>query len=415
MQAELYQTIVDRLPIGAIVLQLQPRPEGEVFCFTYANQASTHMLGIQLETLIDKPLAAVLPTAADGLLNLYYEILRNGTPQDLGDIYYSGDGIEGYFRIQVSPLTEDAILLVLNNVTKQKGIDAERQKTELALEIYNRKLEASNRELEEFAYVASHDLQEPLRKIMAFGDRLRSKYYTVLDDVGQDYLARMQNAALRMQTLIGDLLNLSRISTRSQAFVPVDLQQIVAEVLKDLETSIEAQGGTIIVDTLPIVVADTVQMRQIFQNLIGNALRFHKPDSRPLIHIGTQSVEREAMRHERLDGEIVEGEAIGSEGKASEIKEKSSIAQTMHTIFVADQGIGFDEKYLNRIFQPFQRLHGASQYEGTGMGLAICRRIIERHGGNITARSQPGQGATFIFSLPAVQPTGEETGLGGIG
>ncbi len=380
MQAEIYQAIVDKLPIGAIVLQLQPRPAGETVCFTYANPASERLLGIPLHSMIDQPLAAVLPATAEGLISLYQEVLRSGIAQDLGDNYYNGDGIKGYFRIQAAPLAKDAVLLLVDNVTAEKRAEEERKQTKLSLEIYNRKLEASNRELEEFAYVASHDLQEPLRKIMAFGDRLRSKYHPVLDEVGQDYLARMQNAAARMQTLIGDLLNLSRIATRGQAFVPVDLNQIAAEVLRDLETSIERQGGTVVVGTLPTVVADAVQMRQVFQNLIGNALRFHKPDSQPVVHIDSEKL-----------------------GSAAE--NQSTAAHPHYTIRVADNGIGFDEKYLDRIFQPFQRLHGANQYEGTGMGLAICRRIVERHGGSITAQSQPGQGATFSFSLPAIQPT----------
>ncbi len=379
MRLEFYQAVVDNLPIGVIVLQSKKHADNNTFCFTYANQASETLLGIPLHKMIDKPLAEVLPTAEAALPAVYHEVLRSGISHDLGDIYYCGDGIEGYFRVQVLPLAEDAILIVFNNITDQKRIEEERKQTELALEIYNRKLEASNRELEEFAYVASHDLQEPLRKILAFGDRLRSKYSAVLDEVGQDYLMRMQNAALRMQTLISDLLDLSRIGTRGQPFEPVDLSAIVADVLKDLETTIEEQSGTVVAGPLPTVFADALQMRQLFQNLIGNALKFHKPNSASVVKISSQFEDNDAAAH------------------------------TMHSIFIADNGIGFDEKYLDRIFQPFQRLHGINQYEGTGMGLAICRRIAERHGGSITAQSQPDMGTTFMVTLPNLQPAAKET------
>lgn len=379
MEAEFYQSIVDHLPVGVFVLQAEEQAGPSNFRFIYANPASETLLGIPRQRFIGKSLLEALPTAlTTSLPEIYREVVHKQIIRDLGDIYYHGEGIQGYFRAQLSALSNDAILLVLHNVSEQKDIEEERKQTAIALEIYNRKLEASNRELEEFAYVASHDLQEPLRKIMAFGDRLRSKYSTVLDDVGRDYLLRMQNAAARMQSLISDLLNLSRISTRGQPFEPVDLQSIVTDVLRDLETTIEQQGGTVEVGTLPTLATDPVQMRQLFQNLIGNALKFHEAGSTPLVTI------------------------------TSQLEHGVHATYPRYTIAVADNGIGFDEKYIDRIFQPFQRLHGAQRYEGTGMGLAICRRIVERHGGAISATSQPGLGATFTVSLPAIQPTTEE-------
>jgi len=377
MSSEFYQAIVDTLPLGVIVLQTKNLADSDSFYLTYANQASETLLGNPFRTMIDKPLADVPPIAAIALPAVYHEVLRSGTPQDLGEVYYQGVDSEGYFRVYVSPLAEDALLVIWANVTEQRQVEEARKQTELALAIYNRKLEASNRELEEFAYVASHDLQEPLHKILAFGDRLRSKYHDALGDVGQDYLARMQNAAMRTQTLINDLLDLSRIATPGQPFEHVDLNQIVADVLKDLETTIEQQGGSVIVSPLPIVAADPLQMRQLFQNLIGNALRFHRPDSSSVVKISSQG------------------------------KDTQSNAHALYEILIEDNGIGFEEKYLDRIFQPFQRLHGTNQYAGTGMGLAICRRIAERHGGSITATSQPAMGTTFIVGLPVVQPVGK--------
>ncbi len=252
--------------------------------------------------------------------------------------------------------------------TQAVGRDiSHRKQAEEELKAYAAKLEISNRELEDFAYVASHDLQEPLRKIRAFGDRLNSKYGDVLTDKGRDYLARMQNAAARMQTLIEDLLSFSRVTTKAQPYLPVNLKEVATAVVSDLEVRVEETGAKVEIGNLPTLDADALQMRQLFQNLISNALKFHKKDEPPAVKL-------EATRQDN-----------------------------MYEIKVIDNGIGFEEKYSDRIFTIFQRLHGRSAYEGTGIGLAVCRRIVERHGGSITARSTPGEGATFIFTLPIRQ------------
>jgi PAS domain S-box-containing protein len=225
------------------------------------------------------------------------------------------------------------------------------------------RLRQSNSELEQFASVAAHDLQEPLRKIQAFGDRLQTRSAATLDEQGRNYLDRMLGSAGRMRTLISDLLTFSRISTKGQSFVPVDLNKIAHEVISDLEVRISQTRGRVDIGPLPTVQADPLQMRQLLQNLIGNALKFRKPDEPPLV--------------------TVSGKRAGA----------------FYEITVRDNGIGFEEIYLDRIFQVFQRLHGRQEYEGTGMGLAICRKIAERHGGTITASSAPGAGATFIVKL----------------
>jgi len=226
-------------------------------------------------------------------------------------------------------------------------------------------LQRSNHELQDFAYVASHDLQEPLRKIQAFGDRLKTKCAAALTDDGRDYLERMQNAASRMQTLINDLLAFSRVTTKGQPFELVELSRVAREVLSDLEVRIEQTGARIEVADLPTLDADPMQMRQLLQNLIGNALKFRREHFKPLVKVSSRPVN----------------------GAHCELR-------------VEDNGIGFDMKYLERIFGMFQRLHGREHYEGTGVGLAICRKIAERHGGQITAESAPGRGATFIVTLP---------------
>jgi signal transduction histidine kinase len=230
-------------------------------------------------------------------------------------------------------------------------------------------LERSNRELQDFASVASHDLQEPLRKVRAFGDRLAAKYGPELTDQGRDYLARMQDAAARMQALINDLLMFSRVTTRAQPFVPVDLNDLVRGVASDLEVRIQQTGATLHVEPLPTIDADPLQMRQLFQNLLSNALKFQRPDVAPALRVYAEDSGEQDVQ-----------------------------------LCVQDNGIGFDEKYLDRIFTIFQRLHGRIEYEGTGVGLAVCRKIVERHGGTITARSAPGEGATFIVTLPRSQP-----------
>jgi signal transduction histidine kinase len=243
------------------------------------------------------------------------------------------------------------------------------------------RLEHSNRELQDFAYVASHDLQEPLRKVQAFGDRLKAACSNSLGAEGRDYLERMQAAAKRMQILIDDLLAFSRVTTKANPFEVADLNKIVGEVLSDLEVRIQQTDAQVDLGELPTLDADPLQMRQLFQNLIVNALKFHQEGRPPVVKIRSQSARARSeasSAHEQTNGSC--------------------------QITVEDNGIGFDEKYLDRIFVLFQRLHGRAAYEGTGIGLAICRKIADRHGGSITAKSTPGEGSTFIITLPIRQP-----------
>ena len=239
----------------------------------------------------------------------------------------------------------------------------------------------SNRELEQFASVASHDLQEPLRKIQAFGDRLQAKYADGLGEQGRGYVERMQASAARMRNLIDALLAFSRVTTKAQPFVPVDLAATAREVVSDLEGRLQQSGGRVEVGSLPTIDADPSQMRQLLQNLVANALKFHKPGEPPLV---------------RVEARLVNG-ASGN-----------GLTYLRYEIAVSDNGIGFDEIYLDRIFEVFQRLHSRQEYEGTGVGLAICHRIVERLGGSITAKSAPDQGAKFLVTLPAQQSKEEK-------
>jgi len=246
---------------------------------------------------------------------------------------------------------------------------------------YAAELERSNRELEQFAYAASHDLQEPLRKIRTFSDRLEIKCGEQLDETGRECLDRMHSAAARMQVLIEGLLTLSRVTTRGGNFERVDLAEVAREVVSDLEVQIERVGGRVEVGKLPTIQADRVQMRQLLQNLIGNALKFHRPNAQPVVKI-----------HGRF-----------AEGRKQRQAEPSAWSERCR-ITIEDNGIGFEEKHLDRVFGIFQRLHPRDIYEGTGIGLPICRRIVERHGGAITARSVPGGGSTFEVVLPVTHP-----------
>jgi two-component system, LuxR family, sensor kinase FixL len=251
--------------------------------------------------------------------------------------------------------------------------------SEEKLREFTGRLEHSNRELQDFAYVASHDLQEPLRKVVVVGERLKERAGKQLDAESRDYLERMQKATSRMQTLINDLLSFSRVTTKARPFARVDLAEVVRQVVCDLEGRIEQVNGKVEIGTLPVIEAEALQMRQLLQNLVGNALKFRGPDSPPLVKVAAQ---------------IIAGTSSETDG---------AIVRKFCKLTVSDNGIGFDEKYLDRIFDVFQRLHTRKEYEGTGMGLAIVRKIVLHHHGEITAKSKPNEGATFIVTLPVTQ------------
>ena len=267
--------------------------------------------------------------------------------------------------------------------TYQDITDSERDKEDL--QKYADKLEQSNSALQDFAYVSSHDLQEPLRKIEAFSDRLLAKCSDQLSDDGKLYIDRMQNASQRMRLLITDLLSYSRITTNAKPFTPIDLTKIAAEVVSDLQIRLEETEGTVNIEPLPTIYADRTQMRQLLQNLIANALKFHRPGTPPIVTVKARVFTEEEE----------------SAGVATQARETCELT-------ISDNGIGFDEKYLDRIFNIFQRLHGKSEYEGTGIGLATCRKIVERHVGSVTASSIAGEGATFTVTLPVKQAAIED-------
>lgn len=253
------------------------------------------------------------------------------------------------------------------------------QRTDELLQL-NQDLKRSNENLQQFAYIASHDLQEPLRKIQSFGDVLKEQYQTSLGD-GIMYLDRMQQSAGRMSTLIKDLLNYSRISTGQELRELVSLPVILDTVLSDLELVIRDTGAVVRIDPLPAIRGDASQLRQLFQNLLTNALKFRVTDVAPVIYVRTEVISADVIREPIFP---------------------TRPATFYYRIEVIDNGIGFDDRHANRIFQLFQRLHGRNEYSGTGIGLAICEKVVANHGGAITASSQPGHGAVFRIYLPKV-------------
>ncbi|HET8647634.1 MAG TPA: ATP-binding protein, partial [Vicinamibacteria bacterium] len=351
----LYRTIVDTAQEGV----WQVDAAGST---TFVNRRMADMLGRTTEGMVGRPVYDFMDA------QMAVEVRRRfdaRTPQSSFDMpLLRADGSEVWVMVSASPLflpgggVAGAVALVAD-ITGRK-------QSEERLASYARQLEHSNRELQDFAVAASHDLQEPLRKITAFGSHLAETAGPRLDGEARDYLQRMQAAARRMAGLIESLLDLARVSTRARPFEPTPLGDVVQGVLADLELRVRDTGARVAVGRLPTVRVDAVQMRQLFQNLVANALKFRRPGRPPAVSIRS------------LDGA---GEGLRIE--------------------VADEGIGFDEAHLDLIFRPFQRLHSRAEFEGNGMGLAICRKIALRHGGSLDARSVPGRGSVFTLSLPA--------------
>jgi len=258
---------------------------------------------------------------------------------------------------------------------------SELNKKQRELEIRVQQLDRSNRELQQFAYVASHDLQEPLRKIMSFGERLNRKYDELLSGEGKEYITRMNNAAKRMEMLINDLLSFSKVTQTDQKFEPMNLNDVIADVLADMDTVERTKAQIKLLDTLPVIESIPSQMRQLFQNLLNNALKFAH-DSRP--------------PKVKLSCSIVAGVDLP--------KKYALLPDNEYCIIkIKDNGIGFEQNNSERIFTIFQRLHGRSEYSGSGVGLAICKKIVDNHQGAIFAKGRQEKGAIFTVVLPLRQ------------
>jgi PAS domain S-box-containing protein len=333
------------------------------------NQAAVNMSGFSREQLVHSPLSITVAPELHERLAAHISMVAAGSPQQSEMDRVRPDGSHYTTISTKTPIIVDGVLVGIFAIVRDVTLE---RANRIALEDALRTVKGHNRELEEFAFVASHDLQEPLRKVRAFGDRLRMHLDSRADAESLDYIERMRAAAERMQRLIDDLLAYSRVAKRGQGLRRLDMNDVLAGVLTDLETSIEQKNAQVVHSPLPAIDGDETQMRQLLQNLISNALKFVPEDRPPRI-----TVRGEIFRHDS-----------GFDRRA------------WVRLFVADNGIGFDNKYAERIFGAFQRLHGQREYSGSGIGLAIVRRIAERHGGHISARGVPGEGATFVIEMP---------------
>jgi two-component system sensor kinase FixL len=280
--------------------------------------------------------------------------------------YLRKDGLPVWVNVTISPVTSPSgeplyFILFIEDITKRREIEE-------MLQNLVRDLAEANQNLEDFTRTASHDLQEPLRKIISFSDRLRTSIGDKLDDREKEYFHRLENSSVRMKKLIEDLLRYSRVSSLPPEMEPVDLREVVNEVLLDLEVSVERSKGVVEVKHLPKIEADNTQMRQLFQNLISNALKFHNKTEPPKIEIDSMYNDSGYWK-----------------------------------ILIRDNGIGMKEEHIKRIFRPFERLHGSSEFPGTGMGLAICLKVVTRHHGKITVKSSLGKGTLYTVELPEKQ------------
>lgn len=341
------------------------------FEFIQSNKGGAELVNVPSTELIGKRLLTVFPgNIEEGLFDAYKTVTENDTVFKT-EKYYKHETIDKWLRI-VAVKLGDGFTVTFEDISTEKQY-------EIQLENTIQELKRSNNELEQFAFVASHDLQEPLRKIQSFGDRLKIKSQDELRAESLIYVDKMLSAANRMSNLIFDLLSFSRLAKNNEILQETDLNKVMKEVLNDLEVVIQQKNAAISYPPLPVIDAIYSQMYQLFFNLIGNALKFSKEGETPIINISVDNIFKE-----RPDMQVP----------------KSILKEPFIKIQITDNGIGLDNKYSERIFEIFQRLHGRSEYQGTGIGLAICKRIVANHKGHIFANGIPGKGTTFTVELP---------------
>lgn len=364
--AEPDEGFLDRLPMGIMRLRLEEPGKAESLRVAGMNKAGralagagdARVTGLLLREFSPGSFETEFPAAC-------LTVLESGESRVLHE--FTSRHVPGaYFNVTLFPLDGPEIGVAFENVTERRN--AQRRARAQELERRTADLSRSNQELSQFAYVASHDLSAPLHKVKAFGTRLAEKVEGKLDEEGRDYLRRMLRAVDGMQGLIDALLELARVSTRGAAPEIVDLGALARDVVESLDVEIARARARVDIGDLPRISADPLQMRQLLQNLLSNAVKFHAPGAAPRVR--------------------VRGKATGD---------------GLCELVVSDNGIGFDMKYSERVFQPFQRLQSGAEYAGSGMGLAICRKIVSRHGGTISVTSAPGRGSEFTVVLPVSQ------------
>ena len=369
-QARLLQCVVDHSPSGMMLLEAVRDENNTVTDFKYliTNALNAKMMGYSVEQMTGQLVSTIFPGYQTlDLFKTLVHVTQSGETVENTFVYdrYGVKGtFDGYYIRQ-----GDGVLFTFVNVSRL----AEHQQQ---LTHMNRELLHSNESLQQFAYIASHDLQEPLRKVMSFSKMLGEQYADQLEGNGIDMLTRVQSSARRMSELIRDLLNYARLTTEKEQVASIDLNALISEALTDLETRIQETQPTIQIDALPTVHGRAVQLRQLFHNLLSNSLKFQPPGQKPMIAVTCRVADPSVL--------------------PAELPPR----RTYWQIEVRDNGIGFHQQYTDRIFEVFQRLHGKSKFAGTGVGLAVCRRVAETHGGCIGATSKLGEGATFSVFLP---------------
>lgn len=348
---ELFRILFHRSPIGTYLVQ-----NGH---FRLANRQLAYILGYEEHELIGKSsLGFVLAEDRDAVRENAVRMLKAERSRGYEFRIVTKQAKIKWVMETVAPVyykRKRATLGSLVDVTERKQVEERLKQTTL-------EIQRSNTELEQFAYVISHDLQEPLRMVSSYTQLLANRYSNKLDADADEFIAYAVDGAKRMQTLLHDLLEYSRIGTRGKPFSLVNCQHIVEQAMANLKIAIEESGASVNYDVLPTVMGDEGQLVRLFQNLIGNAIKFRREEP-PHVHISAQ----------RRDSVV--------------------------TFSVKDNGIGINPQHSQNIFEIFRRLHTREEYPGTGMGLAICKKIVERHGGQISVQSQPGQGSTFHFSV----------------
>jgi signal transduction histidine kinase len=361
------QSILNASLNGVFACEAILDTEGQIrdFQFVKINASFTRILKLEEKDVIGKLYSEVFPAARElGMINLHRQVIESGIPKET-ELYYKDDKIEGWYLLSINKWGETGVVQTFQDYTSMKQLQQQ-------LELTIQGLKRSNERLTEFSHVASHDLNEPLRKVITFSKLLTDKYGETLDAGARDYLDRIEKTAFRMQALLENLLIYSRVSKQIHAFEQVSLNVIVQEVVTDLETFLLQKKAKIRVDNLPVISGEKAQLRQLFQNLITNAVKFQRPDNIPELTIRN----------------------------ATDTTPDTVKAKSFHVVEVRDNGIGFDPAEAERIFQLFHRLHARHEFEGTGIGLAIVQRAMENHHGFVEATSEPGKGSTFRLYFP---------------
>jgi PAS domain S-box-containing protein len=367
-----YRIVIEKMTEGAVTLNA-----GGVI--VYSNTSFASMVGGYSDQIVSERFEQFV---VDSDKEKYRSLVEQGWQKDVkGEISLIHRHMIIPVQLSITPLKMgDAISLsiIVTDLTTQKENLKQLKLKNDELEAMNVALELSNHDLQQFASVASHDLQEPLRKIQIFSHLLNDKFSHELSEEPKQYIQKITSSANRMKVLIVDILNYSRLSAKDNQFEKTDLKALVTELLEDLEFTIKEKNATILVGDMPLIEVNRGQMRQAFQNLISNSIKFSKPDAHPFIEIFYKETGSEVFT------------------------DQNNTNKYCH-LHIRDNGIGFDQKYSKSIFNLFEKLHSKDDYEGTGIGLSIAKKIIEKHGGNIDVISKMDIGSEFIITLPVNQ------------